>query len=76
MRRAYIRLEEDSEMKDALRALIPEAQEDMKRVKIDLSVDPPEINIEAEDTRALRAALNSYLTWLDITENITEEYGN
>lgn len=59
---------------DALEALRPEAEEGMKRVEIDISTDPPCIDIEAEDSRALRAALNSYLRWLDISNKIMTEY--
>ncbi len=59
---------------DALEALKPEADEGMKRVDIEISMDPPEIDIDAEDTGALRAALNSYLRWLDISDKITDEY--
>ncbi len=59
---------------ETLEALRPEAEEGMKRVEIDISTDPARIDIEAEDTRALRAALNSYLRWLDISNKITTEY--
>lgn len=59
---------------DALEALKPEAEEGMKGVEIDISMDPPEIDIVAEDTGALRAALNSYLRWLDISDKITTQY--
>ncbi|MEF8833159.1 MAG: KEOPS complex subunit Pcc1 [Candidatus Thermoplasmatota archaeon] len=59
---------------DALEALRPEAEEGMKRVEIDISTDPARIDIEAQDTRALRASLNSYLRWLDISNKITTEY--
>jgi len=31
------------------------------------------LRLEAEDTVALRAALNSYLRWLGMAEKITEE---
>ncbi len=64
----------DLETPEALEALKPEAEEGMKRVKIDISVDSSEIQIEAEDSRALRAALNSYLRWLDISDEITTKY--
>jgi len=60
--------------KEALQALEPEAEEGMKRVEIDISTDQAQINIIAEDTRALRAALNSYLRWLDVSNKITTEY--
>ncbi len=59
---------------DALEALKPEAEEGMDRVEINISTDSPCIEIDAEDTRALRAALNSYLRWLNISEKITTEY--
>ncbi len=60
--------------KKALEALIPEAEEGMKGVEVDISFDPPKIAIDAEDTSALRAALNSYLRWFKISEEITTEY--
>ncbi len=59
---------------EALEALKPEAEEGMRRVDIDISTEPARIDILAEDTRALRAALNSYLRWLDISNKITTEY--
>lgn len=65
----------NSHSKEALEALIPEAEEGMKGVKVDISFDPQMIKIEAENTSALRAALNSYLRWLKISEEITTEYG-
>ncbi|MFP4608090.1 MAG: KEOPS complex subunit Pcc1 [Candidatus Natronoplasma sp.] len=60
--------------KNTLKALIPEADEGMKGVEIDISFDPYEIRIDAEDSGALRAALNSYLRWLHISKEITAEY--
>lgn len=64
----------DLEKPEALEALKPEAEEGMKRVEIDISLDSSEIQIEAEDSRALRAALNSYLRWLDISDEITTKF--
>ncbi len=58
-----------------LKSLEPEAEEGMKRVLTDISFDPPEIEIKAEDSGSLRAAMNSYLRWLKISEEITEKYG-
>jgi len=60
--------------KKTLEALIPEAEEGMKGIEVDISLDPPSIRINAEETSALRAALNSYLRWLKISENITTVY--
>jgi len=73
MRKATLAFSE-LDSKEALQALKPEAEEGMKRVEIDISTDPAQIDIEAEDTRALRAALNSYLRWLDVSNKITTEY--
>ncbi len=61
---------------EALEALKPEAEEGMRRVEIEISVDPPKIDLVAEDTRALRAALNSYLRWINISDKITTEYND
>ncbi|MBS3817295.1 MAG: hypothetical protein KGY76_07015 [Candidatus Thermoplasmatota archaeon] len=58
----------------ALEALIPESEEGMRRVEVDISFDPPRIRIVAEDTRALRAALNSYLRWFKISDEVTTKY--
>ena len=73
MRKATLAFSE-LDSKEALQALKPEAEEGMKRVEIDISTDQAQINIIAEDTRALRAALNSYLRWLDVSNKITTEY--
>ncbi len=73
MRKATLAFSE-KDSKEALEALKPEAEEGMKRVEIDISTDPAKIDIIAKDTRALRAALNSYLRWLDISNKITTEY--
>ncbi len=64
----------DLDTSKTLEALKTEAQEGMKRVEIEVSTDPPKIQIEAEDSRALRAALNSYLRWLDISDEITTKF--
>ncbi len=57
-----------------LSALEPEIEEGMNRVKVSIEQEPPMILIEAEDSRALRAALNSYLRWLEITDEISDKY--
>lgn len=64
----------DLDSSEALEALKPEAEEGMNRVEIDITLNPPKIHIEAEDSRALRAALNSYLRWLDISDEITTKF--
>jgi len=74
MKRATIKLNNIKNAEKALRPLVPEADEGMKRVEIDITLNPPEIEINAEDTRALRASMNSYLRWLNISEKITEEF--
>ncbi|MGM0405295.1 MAG: KEOPS complex subunit Pcc1 [Thermoplasmatota archaeon] len=70
MKSAYIKLPR-SEMNEAsMESLVPEANEGMRRVKVELDFDSEEIKIEAEDTRALRAAVNSYLRWLEVSNEI------
>ena len=73
MRKCTLALSEEKS-NEALEALVPEAEEGMNRVDIEVSLDSNTIDIEAEDTGSLRAALNSYLRWLDISEKITTKY--
>ncbi|MFW5904103.1 MAG: KEOPS complex subunit Pcc1 [Candidatus Saliniplasma sp.] len=70
MKSAYIRLPESEMTKASMESLVPEAQEGMRRVNVKLDFDSDEIQIEAEDTRALRAAVNSYLRWLEVSNEI------
>ncbi|MFP4051069.1 MAG: KEOPS complex subunit Pcc1 [Thermoplasmata archaeon] len=74
MKRATITLKNIENAEKALRPLVPEADEGMRRVEIDISLNPPKIVIEAEDTRALRASMNSYLRWLNISEEISKKF--
>ncbi len=74
MKRATITLNDIKNAEKALRSLVPEADEGMKRVEIDISLNPPKIDIKAEDTRALRASMNSYLRWLNISEEISKKF--
>jgi len=74
--RAYIYLPgEDREIYEALRV---EAGREIPRTKVNIKKNE-EIIIEiiAEDTHALRAAINSYLRWIELSYNIMEviEYG-
>ncbi|OYT60622.1 hypothetical protein B6U71_00490 [Euryarchaeota archaeon ex4484_178] len=76
MHRAYIYLPgEDREIYEALRV---EADREIPRTKVNIEKNE-EIIIEiiAEDTHALRAAINSYLRWIELSYNIMEviEYG-
>ena len=74
MNRATITLNNIKNAEKALRPLVPEAEEGMKRVEIDVSLNPPKIDIKAEDTRALRASMNSYLRWLNISKEISKKF--
>ena len=58
-------------------ALKPESQEDISRSLIEIEQDNGElvIRIEAEDTVALRAALNSYLRWTKLAIDTKEAIG-
>lgn len=73
MRYATISLDDTEGNRDSLRPLVPEAEEGMRRVEVDLSLESQEIHLGAQDTRALRAALNSYLRWLEVTERICKD---
>ncbi len=70
MKNAYIQLPEDERSTASMESLLPEAQEGMRRVDVKLDFESHEIKIEAEDTVALRAALNSYLRWLEVSNEI------
>lgn len=50
----------------------PEARRDLLRTHVDVSLEDGKavIRIEADDSSAMRAALNSYLECIMITENI------
>ncbi len=74
MRTAEIRFHETEAVKTALMAIQPEAEEGMNRVSLEISVDPAMIRIAAEDSHALRAAVNSYLRWLGVTKDIADVY--
>lgn len=53
-------------------AIRPEARRDLLRTHVDVSLEDGKavIRIEADDSSAMRAALNSYLECIMITENI------
>lgn len=57
------------------RALSPELTERIPRTKVEVTAKDGEvvIGIEAEDTTALRAALNSYIRWGNVAEETAEE---
>jgi len=54
--------------------LSPEIGRGLPRTETDISVDGDTVTIRvtAKDCSAMRAALNSYLGWIRITENIKE----
>lgn len=55
-------------------SLCPESFRSLPRTEVDISRDGEELTVTvvASDTSAMRAALNSYLGWIRITENIDE----
>ncbi len=57
------------------RALGPELESGFNRAKIDLerSSDGLTLELKADDVNALRAAINSYLRWLKIIEELKDE---
>ncbi len=73
MKKAYLAFSENYS-KNALKALEPEAKEGMNGVQVEISLENSEIEVSSEDTSDLRAALNSYLRWLNISKEITDGY--
>jgi len=55
-------------------AISPEAGREIPRTKVAavLADDQVELRIEAKDLSALRAALNSYLRWIKIAEDMNQ----
>ncbi len=53
-------------MADLMDALLPETEEEIPRSRVRLRKEDKDliIEIEAEDTSALRATLSSYLRWI------------
>ncbi|MFO7793120.1 MAG: KEOPS complex subunit Pcc1 [Candidatus Saliniplasma sp.] len=70
MKNAFIQLPESEMTEASMESLLPEAEEGMRRVEVKLDFESHEIQILAEDTRALRAAVNSYLRWLEVSNEI------
>jgi KEOPS complex subunit Pcc1 len=57
------------------RALAPEAGREIPRTRVEVSGRGRALTlrIDAEDTGALRAALNSYLRWADVAAGVVRE---
>lgn len=74
MRRATITLD-GPEADIVRRALAPEAGRDVPKARVALSGRGRRltITIDAEDTSALRAAVNSYLRWADVAARVRRE---
>ncbi len=56
-------------------ALSPEAGRDVPKARVSVSGSAKKvtITIDAEDTGALRAAVNSYLRWSDVAARVRHE---
>ena len=74
MPRAIIELPNSKEIYKALRV---EAGREIPRTKVDVvSNENLKIIIDAQDPHALRAALNSYLRWIELAYDVMEVIGN
>jgi len=62
----------DEDAATIIAAISPEARRDLLRTRISVRLEDGAavISIDATDTSAMRAALNSYLECITITENI------
>ena len=74
---AFVRLpfKSEKQLKALANALTPEVQRQVgARFKVTLTEDIFDLvlKVEAEDTVALRAALNAYLRWIDSMSNVLE----
>ena len=58
-------------------ALSPEVGREIPRTRVKLTRDDGDIvlEVEASDLGSLRAALNSYLRWIEISEQISDMVG-
>jgi len=74
MPRASITLE-GPEASVLRRALEPEAGRDVPKARVTVAGGPRRlsITIDADDTSALRAAVNSYLRWADLAARVHRE---
>jgi tRNA threonylcarbamoyladenosine modification (KEOPS) complex Pcc1 subunit len=77
--RAVIAVERSADGAERLaRTLSPEASREVPRARCEIVRTRPghlELRIEARDTGALRAALNTYLGWISLTDR-TETIGH
>ncbi len=71
MPKATLRLE-SPHAKTVLRSLAPEVGREIPRTRVELLSEDEAVilKIDAADISALRAALNSYLRWMKISEEI------
>ncbi|MCE5296441.1 MAG: hypothetical protein LLG16_04970 [Euryarchaeota archaeon] len=60
-----------------LASLTPEADREIPRTKVwaDKEGEDVVLKVEATDVSAMRAALNSYLRWMVIAENMSKSIG-
>lgn len=60
-----------------LRAISPEAGREIPRSRVSGSMDDGELvlKVEADDLAALRAALNSYIRWMIVAEDMSKMAG-
>ncbi len=63
---------ESADAANIVAAVSPEARRDLLRTHVEIRLDrgAAVLSVEAADTSAMRAALNSYLECIMITENI------
>ena len=76
MKKGIITIQKQGNIADVVaKSLLPEMDRNIPRTKVNLKEDKNKIQIEiqAQDVNALRAAINSYLRWMKVSMDTYEE---
>lgn len=76
MKKATIILSENGRIASVVASsLLPETDRKIPRTQVNIKEvnDGIQLEIQAQDTSALRAAINSYLRWIKVSMNTYEE---
>ncbi|MEM3402605.1 MAG: KEOPS complex subunit Pcc1, partial [Candidatus Hadarchaeales archaeon] len=70
--RVEMELRTEKEATTALRAIEPEKKIEASKVRVNLAANGKvlRLELEADDTASIRAALNSYLRWISVAKGV------